>query len=112
MVNVLVHFSFCVFQIFLLFNVANGKIHHQKFVVKSSSYTRLCSTKEILTVNGRFPGPTLKARRGDKIIITVYNKANYNITFHWHGVRQVRNSWSDGPECSARFSQETSTLTK
>ncbi|KAM1204121.1 hypothetical protein ACFX2J_019853 [Malus domestica] len=98
MVNVLVHFSFCVFQIFLLFNVANGKIHHQKFVVKSSSYTRLCSTKEILTVNGRFPGPTLKARRGDKIIITVYNKANYNITFHWHGVRQVRNSWSDGPE--------------
>ncbi|KAB2598978.1 laccase-14 [Pyrus ussuriensis x Pyrus communis] len=70
----------------------------QTLNVKSSSYTRLCSTKEILTVSDRFPGPTLKARRGDKMIITVYNKANYNITFHWHEVRQVRNPWSDGPE--------------
>ncbi|BBG96059.1 laccase 14 [Prunus dulcis] len=37
--------------------------------VKSSSYTRLCSTKDILTVNGQFPGPSLKAHRGDKMII-------------------------------------------
>ncbi|PQQ17527.1 laccase-14 [Prunus yedoensis var. nudiflora] len=32
------------------------------------------------------------------MIIRVYNKANYNITFHWHGVKQPRNPWSDGPE--------------
>ncbi|KAK4491223.1 hypothetical protein RD792_001956, partial [Penstemon davidsonii] len=66
--------------------------------VKSCSYTRLCSTKEILTVNGKFPGPILKANRGDTLIINFHNKADYNITLHWHGVRQPRNPWSDGAE--------------
>ncbi|KAK7246782.1 hypothetical protein RIF29_41652 [Crotalaria pallida] len=81
----------------LLIHIATGKVHHHKFVIKSSSYTRLCSTKNILTVNGEFPGPTLKAHRGDKLIVKVYNQAKYNITLHWHGARQVRNPWSDGP---------------
>ncbi|KAL6329552.1 hypothetical protein AAG906_022129 [Vitis piasezkii] len=81
----------------LLFYSANGKTHHHTFVVKSSSYTRLCTTKHILTVNGRFPGPTLRAQKGDKMIIKVYNKGEHNITLHWHGVKQPRNPWSDGP---------------
>ncbi|ONI35886.1 hypothetical protein PRUPE_1G559300 [Prunus persica] len=98
MANGIVHFAFSVLQLFLIFDAANGKTHRHNFVVKSSSYTRLCSTKDILTVNGQFPGPSLKAHRGDKMIIKVYNKANYNITFHWHGIKQPRNPWSDGPE--------------
>ncbi|KAH7518544.1 hypothetical protein FEM48_Zijuj09G0182800 [Ziziphus jujuba var. spinosa] len=53
---------------------------------------------DILTVNGKFPGPTLKAHRGDKMVIKVYNQANTNITLHWHGAIQPRNPWSDGPE--------------
>ncbi|KAL8061029.1 hypothetical protein ABFX02_02G062400 [Erythranthe guttata] len=73
-----------------------GRIHHHRFVVKSSSYTRLCNTKNILTVNGMFPGPTLKANKGDTLIIKFYNQAQYNITLHWHGVKQARNPWSDG----------------
>ncbi|KAJ4824863.1 Laccase-14 [Turnera subulata] len=84
--------------VLLLAKNVNGRTRHHKFVVKSSPYTRLCSTKEILTVNGKFPGPTLRARRGDKLIVRVYNRAKYNITLHWHGVKQPRNPWSDGPE--------------
>ncbi|PRQ20207.1 putative laccase [Rosa chinensis] len=95
MVNSIGLFAFC--AVFLFLDAANGKTHHHKFVVKSSSYSRLCSSKDILTVNGRFPGPTLKAHRGDKMVIEVHNKANFNITLHWHGVRLVRNPWSDGP---------------
>ncbi|KAI4320642.1 hypothetical protein MLD38_034100 [Melastoma candidum] len=68
------------------------------FVVEETPYTRLCSTKNILTVNGQFPGPTLYVHKGDTIIVDVYNKANYNITIHWHGVKQPRYPWSDGPE--------------
>ncbi|XP_009361179.2 laccase-15 [Pyrus x bretschneideri] len=68
------------------------------FVVEETSYKRLCSTKNILTVNGQFPGPTLYARAGDTIIVDVYNKGNRNITLHWHGVKQPRNPWSDGPD--------------
>ncbi|XP_048337169.2 laccase-14 [Ziziphus jujuba] len=86
-----------VLSVFLV-ESAKGKTHYHKFVVKSSSYTRLCASKDILTVNGKFPGPTLKAHRGDKIVIKVYNQANTNITLHWHGARQPRNPWSDGPE--------------
>ncbi|MED6133940.1 Laccase-14 [Stylosanthes scabra] len=94
-------YSFIIFAVLFLLGFlihgANAEvIHHHKFVIKSSSYTRLCSTKNILTVNGKFPGPTLKAHTGDTLIINVHNQANHNITIHWHGVRQVRNPWSDG----------------
>ncbi|CAK8568278.1 unnamed protein product [Lathyrus sativus] len=68
------------------------------FQVKEARYTRLCSTKSILTVNGKFPGPTIKVHKGDTIFVDVYNKGKYNITLHWHGVKQPRNPWSDGPE--------------
>ncbi|XP_038696234.1 laccase-15-like [Tripterygium wilfordii] len=72
--------------------------NHHHFVVKEAPYTRLCSTKEILTVNGKFPGPILRAKKGDTVYVTVHNKGRYNITIHWHGVKQPSNPWSDGPE--------------
>ncbi|GLU06892.1 hypothetical protein SLE2022_238770 [Rubroshorea leprosula] len=85
-----------------------------KFIVKEVPYTRLCSTKNILTVNGQFPEPTLYVHKGDTIIVDVYKRGKHNITIHWHGARQPRNPWSDGPEyitqCAiqpgARFSQK------
>ncbi|KAI9177036.1 hypothetical protein LWI28_023099 [Acer negundo] len=77
---------------------SQASVRHYTFVVEDTPYTRLCSTKNILTVNGQFPGPTLYVSKGDTIIVDVYNKANYNITIHWHGVKQPRNPWSDGPE--------------
>ncbi|XP_023766287.1 laccase-15 [Lactuca sativa] len=70
---------------------------HYKFFVKEASYTRLCATKNILTVNGQFPGPTLYVHEGDTIYVKVHNNGRYNITIHWHGVKQPRNPWSDGP---------------
>ncbi|GKV32375.1 hypothetical protein SLEP1_g40986 [Rubroshorea leprosula] len=71
---------------------------HYKFVVKEVPYTRLCNTKNILTVNGQFPGPALYVNKGDTIVVDVYNRGKYNITIHWHGVLQPRYPWSDGPE--------------
>ncbi|GKV32427.1 hypothetical protein SLEP1_g41039 [Rubroshorea leprosula] len=71
---------------------------HYKFVVKEVPYTRLCSTKNILTINGQYPGPTLYVHKGDTIVVDVYNRGNYNITIHWHGVKQPGNPWTDGPE--------------
>ncbi|KAJ0751513.1 putative laccase [Helianthus annuus] len=52
--------------------------------VKEASYTRLCETKSILTVNGQFPGPTLYVRKGDTIYVKVHNNGRYNITIHWY----------------------------
>ncbi|GJZ94001.1 laccase/diphenol oxidase family protein [Tanacetum coccineum] len=92
-------------RILLLFVFALAKLiqcgalqRHYEFSVEEASYTRLCETKAILTVNGQFPGPTLNAREKDTIWVKVHNNGRYNITIHWHGVKQPRNPWSDGPE--------------
>ncbi|WKA10775.1 hypothetical protein VitviT2T_028330 [Vitis vinifera] len=68
------------------------------FVVKEASYTRLCSTKNIITVNGQFPRPTIYAKKGETIIVDVYNKGKENITIHWHGVSMPIYPWIDGPK--------------
>ncbi|RVW22065.1 putative laccase-9 [Vitis vinifera] len=87
--------------VFLLFG---GGIHCQAstdrhtFVVRETSYTRLCSTKNILTVNGKFPGPTIYAIKGETIIVDVYNRGKENLTIHWHGVTMPRYPWTDGTE--------------
>ncbi|KAK8470189.1 hypothetical protein PHAVU_004G087000 [Phaseolus vulgaris] len=67
-------------------------------MVKEAHYRRLCSKKPILTVNGHFPGPTIRVHHGQTIYVNVHNKGKSNITLHWHGVKQPRNPWSDGPE--------------
>ncbi|OIV91406.1 hypothetical protein TanjilG_02024 [Lupinus angustifolius] len=85
-------------MLFLNVLITCQALRHHKFVVRDAPYTKLCSTKNILTVNGQFPGPTLYVTKGETIIVDVYNRANYNITIHWHGVNQPRYPWSDGPE--------------
>ncbi|NJN47472.1 MAG: multicopper oxidase family protein [Candidatus Competibacteraceae bacterium] len=37
--------------------------------------------------NGQLPGPTLRARRGDRLRITVDNGLAEDTTVHWHGIR-------------------------
>ncbi|XP_057789425.1 laccase-14-like [Salvia miltiorrhiza] len=69
---------------------------HHKFEVRRSSHTRLCTTKSMLTVNGQFPGPTIYARRGELVVVDVINRADANITIHWHGVKMPRYPWTDG----------------
>ncbi|KAH9326800.1 hypothetical protein KI387_006978, partial [Taxus chinensis] len=66
--------------------------------VGTQNVTRLCERQEIVTVNGMFPGPTLHVHQGDNLLVRVENKAPYNITIHWHGVRQLKSCWADGPE--------------
>uniref|UniRef100_F6GYD1 Plastocyanin-like domain-containing protein n=1 Tax=Vitis vinifera TaxID=29760 RepID=F6GYD1_VITVI len=74
----------------LVFQLFGGGIHCQAstsrhtFVVREASYTRLCSTKDILTVNGQFPGPTIYAMKGETIIVDVYNRGKENVTIHWY----------------------------
>ncbi|VAH19889.1 unnamed protein product [Triticum turgidum subsp. durum] len=65
--------------------------------VQMTSVTRLCGTKSIATVNGQFPGPTLHAREGDHVEVNVVNNSPYNMSIHWHGVRQLLSGWYDGP---------------
>ncbi|KAM5568349.1 putative laccase-9 [Rosa sericea] len=82
--------------LFLL--VVHGEVHHYEFVVREKNFTRLCETKSMLVVNDSFPGPEIRVRKGDTVYVNVHNQGYYGFTIHWHGVRQPRNPWSDGPE--------------
>lgn len=71
---------------------------HYHLHIHYKNITRLCSTKVIPTVNGQFPGPTIYAKEGDHMRIRVTNELpDKNITIHWHGIKQFRNGWADGP---------------
>ncbi|WVZ14396.1 hypothetical protein V8G54_011962 [Vigna mungo] len=83
---------------FLVISKSQGNVHYYDFVLKEKNFTKLCSTKCILTVNDNFPGPTIHVHKGDTAFVTVHNQGRYGVTIHWHGVREPRDPWSDGPE--------------
>ncbi|KAJ4809721.1 Laccase [Rhynchospora pubera] len=70
---------------------------HYQFDIKMTNVTRLCESKSIVTVNGQFPGPKIVAREGDRVVVKVVNHVPYNISLHWHGIRQLLSAWADGP---------------
>ncbi|XP_047334293.1 laccase-17-like [Impatiens glandulifera] len=70
---------------------------HYTFNITLQNVTRLCHTKTMVTVNGQFPGPRIFAREGDRLLIKVINHVPNNISIHWHGIRQLRSGWADGP---------------
>ena len=51
--------------------------------LKETNFTKLCSTKSILTVNGTFPGPTIRVYKGDTVFVNVHNQGKYGVTIHW-----------------------------
>ncbi|XP_059660778.1 laccase-17-like [Cornus florida] len=74
-----------------------GITRHYKFHIRLRNVTRLCHTKTMVTVNGKFPGPKIVAREGDRLLIKVVNHVSDNISIHWHGIRQLQTGWADGP---------------
>jgi CopA family copper-resistance protein len=54
-------------------------IEHQPVAIRGN-------TVEKITINGSFPGPTLRFREGDDAIIHVTNKMDKDTSVHWHGV--------------------------
>ncbi|KAL2470971.1 Laccase-3 [Abeliophyllum distichum] len=87
-----------VLKLSFIASLADAETHYRDFVVQQTPVKRLCRTHNIITVNGQFPGPTLAVRNGDTLVIKVTNRARYNVTLHWHGIRQMRTPWADGPE--------------
>lgn len=64
----------------IVFNFSNYNL----LQIRLHNVTRLCHTKSIVTVNGRFPGPKIVAREGDRVIVKVVNHAQYNVSLHWY----------------------------
>ncbi|KAK9670201.1 hypothetical protein RND81_13G185300 [Saponaria officinalis] len=97
-------FDFCLVYAFVIFVFvpaffiqSEAAVKKYQFDIKVKNVSRLCHAKPIVTVNGMFPGPTIYAREGDNILVNVTNHAQYNMSIHWHGLKQYRNGWADGP---------------
>lgn len=54
--------------------------------------------KSAIFINDIWPGPDIRANKGEILIIRVINsiKEGESITVHWHGVNQDGTNWSDG----------------
>jgi laccase len=70
----------------------NGLAHHVvRFIICVTLYwqvtlqnvTRLGTTRAIPTVNGKFPGPKIVTREGDRVVVRLVNNVKDNVTIHW-----------------------------
>ena len=49
-----------------------------------------CLENVMIGINGQFPGPTIRAKAGDTIIVELKNALHTEgVVIHWHGIRQV-----------------------
>ena len=63
------------------------------FTVDGATY------RDIITVNGQMPGPTLIVYHNQTVVVNVNNRLNIDsITLHWHGLLQQDTPWMDGME--------------
>ncbi|KAI0942998.1 hypothetical protein AcV7_002262 [Taiwanofungus camphoratus] len=54
--------------------------------------------KLMLVVNGLFPGPTIEANMGDRIVVNVTNNMPNSTAIHWHGLYQRGTNYYDGTD--------------
>ncbi|KAK0717263.1 multicopper like protein [Lasiosphaeria miniovina] len=53
--------------------------------------------RDMLFLNGKFPGPLIEANIGDTLLVNVTNGLSDNSTsIHWHGLYQNGTNWFDG----------------
>ncbi|XP_042486442.1 laccase-7-like [Macadamia integrifolia] len=85
----------CAFTLLLASVVSSSVVEHT-LVVKNRMLRRLCYEQEVTVVNGSMPGPVIRVRDGDTLIVHVLNQSPINISLHWHGLFQRRSGWADG----------------
>ncbi|KAJ0490240.1 putative laccase [Helianthus annuus] len=64
-----------------------GTTRSYEFNIQLQNVTRLCHTRNMVTVNGKFPGPRIVATEGDRLLIKVNNHAWYSSATEWMGRR-------------------------
>ncbi|KAF3403687.1 Laccase abr2 [Penicillium rolfsii] len=52
--------------------------------------------REMIKMNGDFPGPSFVWDEDDDIEVIVHNKMPFNSSIHWHGLMMQGTPWSDG----------------
>ncbi|KAI9296499.1 hypothetical protein K502DRAFT_340896 [Neoconidiobolus thromboides FSU 785] len=75
---------------------AYGKERNYKWTVAEEDMVHWNKDIKLITINGRFPGPTIEVDSYDTIIVDVINNLDRDLTIHWHGMLQKGTVISDG----------------
>lgn len=63
---------------------------HYRWQIKYEFWSPDCVERMVIAINGQFPGPTVRARAGDTIVVEVENlMPTEGVVIHWHGIHQV-----------------------
>lgn len=95
------HFVLLVCLIISLTTISstNAAVRRYKWEVKYEYKSQDCVNKLVLVINGKTPGPTIRAKQYDTIIVELKNSMlTENVAIHWHGIRQIGTPWADGTE--------------
>ncbi|MCL6434263.1 MAG: multicopper oxidase domain-containing protein [Leptolyngbyaceae cyanobacterium HOT.MB2.61] len=70
----------------------NGRTVREFRVEARTSPIRLNSATTFITwnLNGRVPGPTFRAKEGDRIRVIFFNKAGHSHSLHFHGIHEAK----------------------
>ncbi|KAG9293478.1 hypothetical protein G9A89_009202 [Geosiphon pyriformis] len=73
-------------------------IHDWTFNIAETSVSLDGEVKNISTVNGKYPGPTIAAFKNDWVRVRVKNllSTDEKIAIHWHGILLKSTPWFDG----------------
>ncbi|KAF2021768.1 multicopper oxidase [Aaosphaeria arxii CBS 175.79] len=52
--------------------------------------------RDMILINGMFPGPLIECNEGDEIVVHVSNRGSNATSIHWHGLFQNGTNWMDG----------------
>ncbi|GLJ51157.1 hypothetical protein SUGI_1088830 [Cryptomeria japonica] len=104
-VSVVYLFSVLFFMLTLLSFDTEAKVHFHKWKVSYQTWAPDCVEVNIISINGQYPGPTIRATEGDTIVVEIENlMPTENVVIHWHGIRQLSDPfffsigtpWNDG----------------
>jgi L-ascorbate oxidase len=85
-------FSFFVsFIAFSFTSLASAETQHLKWEVSYMFSSPDCQEKLVMAINGQFPGPTIRAKAGDTVVVELKNSLpTEGVVIHWHGIKQVQ----------------------
>lgn len=82
--------ALCLFVSCTSIPCVEARIRRYKWEAKYEFKSPDCYKKLVITINGRSPGPTIRATQGDTVIVELKNNLlTENVAIHWHGIRQV-----------------------
>ncbi|GKT90026.1 hypothetical protein Ct61P_07876 [Colletotrichum tofieldiae] len=66
-----------------------GALFKQDWVISWEVGAPNGQERQMIKINGQFPGPTILCDEDDDIEISVHNRMPFNTTVHWHGLEYI-----------------------